>query len=69
MTPGERGIEVVGGSPSDEDLAVVIALVTRRPAAEAAAPPHFSLWARRSRQVRPPLRPGFGAWRASMMPR
>lgn len=69
MTPGERGIEVVGGNPSDEDLAVVIALVTRRRAADPPASPHFTLWARRSRQVRPPLRPGFGAWRASMMPR
>ena len=28
-----------------------------------------SLWASRSRQVRPPLRPGTGAWRASALPR
>ena len=31
--------------------------------------PAFSLWARKSRNVRPSLRPGFGAWRASTMPR
>jgi hypothetical protein len=64
-----RRIDVVSGSPTDEELAIVISLVTRRRAAAAAARPHFSLWARRSRQVRPPQRPGFGAWRASMMPR
>ena len=31
--------------------------------------PAFSLWARKSRSIRPAQRPGYGAWRASMMPR
>ena len=62
-------LRVVAGSPSADELAVVVALVTRRrpPAAEPAAA--FSLWSRKSRNIRPALRPGFGAWRASTMPR
>lgn len=62
-------LRVVSGSPTDEELATVIALVTARRAAVAQGPPTWSLWARKSRQVRPSQRPGFGAWRASMMPR
>lgn len=65
----DRRIEVVAGSPTAEELAVVISLVSRRRTSAPPPHPHFTLWARRSRQVRPPLRPGFGAWRASMMPR
>jgi hypothetical protein len=62
-------LRVVAGSPTPEELATVIAVVTARRAAAAAEPPVWSLWARKSRQVRPAQRPGFGAWRASMMPR
>ena len=69
MSDAERPyLRVVSGSPTAEELAVVVAVVTRRP--QVAEPvPQFSLWARKSRQVRPNLRPGFGAWRASVMPR
>jgi hypothetical protein len=64
----EPFLRVVSGSPTPDELGVVVAvLATRqRPAEEQ---PQFTLWARHSRQVRPNLRPGFGAWRASMMPR
>ncbi len=62
-------VRVVAGDPNPEELAVVIALVTRRRAAPVEAPAAFSLWSRKSRNVRPALRPGFGAWRASTMPR
>lgn len=61
-------LRVVSGSPTPDELAVVVAvLATRKRHFE--PQPQFSLWARHSRQVRPNLRPGFGAWRASMMPR
>jgi len=62
-------LRVVSGSPTDEELATVIAIVTTRRAAAPVETPTWSLWARKSRQVRPAQRPGFGAWRASMMPR
>jgi hypothetical protein len=61
-------LSVVSGDPTPEELAVVVAVLS----AQGSAPveqPAFNLWARKSRQVRPSLRPGFGAWRASYMPR
>lgn len=61
-------LRVVSGSPSAEELAVVVAVLASR-GAPAPEQPTFSLWSRHSRQVRPALRPGFGAWRASTMPR
>jgi len=61
-------LRVVAGNPTPEELAVVISVVSRRPVAVEPAPA-FSLWARKSRMVRPSQRPGFGAWRASAMPR
>jgi hypothetical protein len=61
-------LSVVAGSPTPEELAVVVAVLAARPSA-ATEEPQFSLWARKSRQTRPSLRPGFGAWRASTMPR
>jgi len=64
-----RSIRVVAGDPTPEELAVVVALTTRPRAAAPVPGPAFSLWARKSRNVRPVLRPGFGAWRASTMPR
>jgi len=61
-------LTVVSGSPTAEELAVVVAVLSTRGAAQPEQPT-FSLWARKSRNVRPVLRPGFGAWRASTMPR
>jgi hypothetical protein len=62
-------LRVVSGSPTPEELAAVIAIVTSHGATSTSEKPTWSLWARKSRQVRPAQRPGFGAWRASMMPR
>lgn len=61
-------LRVVAGSPTAEELAVVVTVLTR-PRVATQEKPEFSLWARKSRNVRPALRPGFGAWRASTMPR
>lgn len=62
-------LKVVQGNPTEEELAAVIALFAARPAAAAAPRRQFSLWARRSRFTRPIQRPGYGAWRGSMLPR
>ncbi len=64
----EPMLRVVAGSPTPDELAVVVAVLATR-GAPAPPPPEFSLWARKSRNTRPSLRPGFGAWRASTMPR
>lgn len=61
-------LRIVGGNPTPEEVAVVLAVLSRR-AAPVEPSPQFSLWARKSRMTRPAQRPGFGAWRASMMPR
>lgn len=62
-------VRVVAGDPTPEELAVVIALVTRRGGSAPEPAPSFSLWSRKSRNIRPVLRAGYGAWRASSMPR
>ena len=62
-------LRVVSGNPSDEEIAAILAVVSARGRRAAKPTPHFSLWARKSRQVRPAQRPGYGAWRASTMPR
>ncbi|MBK9738028.1 MAG: acyl-CoA carboxylase subunit epsilon [Actinobacteria bacterium] len=61
-------LRIVSGSPTPDEVAVVVAVLASRSGA-AEEQPQFSLWARKSRQVRPSLRAGFGAWRASTMPR
>jgi hypothetical protein len=61
-------LRIVSGSPTPDEVAVVVAVLSTRAMVVEEAP-QFSLWARKSRQVRPSLRPGFGAWRASAMPR
>jgi Acyl-CoA carboxylase epsilon subunit len=64
-------LTVVRGEPTAEELAaLVIALATRAGQPGPAAPsPAPSQWAAKSRQLRPQLFPGPGAWRASALPR
>ena len=75
MTAEEAGghrapmLRVVAGNPTPDEIAVVVSVLAARASAGAEEHPQFSLWARKSRNVRPVLRPGFGAWRASYMPR
>jgi hypothetical protein len=61
-------LTVVAGSPTADELAVVVAVLSTRGATQPEQP-KFSLWSRKSRNTRPAQRPGYGAWRASMMPR
>ena len=63
-------LRVVSGDPTDEELAIVIALVSARAGATRPSEPRrLSLWASKGRQTRPSVGPGFGSWRASSMPR
>jgi hypothetical protein len=62
---------VLRGKPTAEELAavtVVIDAVTAPTVPPVSGPPPRSLWAVRDRLVRPALRPGPGAWRASGLP-
>jgi len=63
-------LSVVRGEPTAEELAaLVLALAPRTGRTEPAAPsPAPSQWAAKSRQMRPQLFPGPGAWRASALP-
>ncbi|HEX5017691.1 MAG TPA: acyl-CoA carboxylase epsilon subunit [Actinomycetes bacterium] len=63
-------LRVVRGEPDEDELAALVAVIAARAArGEAEQRARKSLWAARSRQVRPPLRPAPGAWRASSLPR
>lgn len=66
--PAEPFLRIVSGSPTPDEVAVIVSVLAGRGGASEETP-QFSLWARKSRMTRPMLRPGFGAWRASMMPR
>jgi hypothetical protein len=62
-------LRVVRGTPTPAELAALVTVVSAAAAAPQAAPRPLSVWAARSRLVRPPLRPAPGAWRASAWPR
>jgi hypothetical protein len=63
-------LRVVKGAPEDEELAALVTVVAAlaRPRDDGDAPPR-SLWRDRHRNIRPPIGPGPGAWRASGLPR
>ncbi|ANY07544.1 acyl-CoA carboxylase subunit epsilon [Pseudonocardia sp. HH130630-07] len=73
-TPEERRalFRVVRGTPDDRELAALTAVLaaaasgTGTGSAPAAAP---SPWSHPAAQLRAPLAPGPGAWRASALPR
>lgn len=63
-------LRIEQGNPTPEELAVVLSVLAQvRPTVPTAASQPVDLWARRSRMMRPALRPGSDAWRGSMMPR
>ena len=65
-------VRVLRGSPTDEELAALVAVVAARAAAAPSAVDservRRSAWSDRARAVRPAHRPGPGAWRASAWP-
>jgi hypothetical protein len=66
-------LRVVRGDPKPEEIAALVAVLTARARAAAAArtppPGRRSAWADRAGQLRRPLTHGPGAWRAGSMPR
>ncbi|MEO8106486.1 MAG: acyl-CoA carboxylase subunit epsilon [Actinomycetes bacterium] len=63
-------LRVISGSPDPTEIAALVAVLTCRAAGPPPAPrAKRSMWATRSRQVRPSLGAGPGSWRASTLPR
>jgi hypothetical protein len=60
-------LQVVRGDATPEEIAALVAVLTRRGSVEATAPLPRSLWSRPV--LRTALHPGPGAWRASSLPR
>jgi Acyl-CoA carboxylase epsilon subunit len=68
---GAPVLTVVRGSPSAEEIAALVIVLTARtgPASAGAAARPGSAWSARSRLLREPLPRGPGGWRASALPR
>ena len=65
--PAAPLLTVLRGEPTAEQLAALVAVLAARSAgAEPAQPAAASLWS--APQLRSPLHPGPGAWRASSLP-
>jgi hypothetical protein len=61
---------VVRGEPTAAELAAVVVVLAGRASGQGPpTPAPRSEWAAKSRQLRPQLHPGPGAWRASALPR
>jgi acyl-CoA carboxylase epsilon subunit len=68
-TASVLALSVNRGTPTPDELAaLVVALATRGGQPAPAPEPRRSEWAAKSRQMRPRLFPGPGAWRASALP-
>jgi hypothetical protein len=65
----DEPIVIQGGATPAEVAAVVAAVASLRAAIDSPRVRSRSLWARPSRQTRPSLTAGPGAWRASALPR
>ena len=65
----EQPLVIRGGATPSEVAAVVAAVASLRSSLDPPERNSRSLWALPSRQTRPPLSPGPGAWRASSLPR
>lgn len=71
--PEERPLRIVRGDATPEEIAAIVtalASVAARASTRSRKVTTFrSLWAKPSRNIRPPLGPSAGAWRASGFPR
>jgi hypothetical protein len=62
-------LRIVGGEPSDEELAaLIVALAALADFAAPEPPARPSAWLDPAYRLRRPLHPGAGAWRASGLP-
>ncbi|MBO0830773.1 MAG: acyl-CoA carboxylase subunit epsilon [Actinobacteria bacterium] len=61
-------LSVTGGEPTAEELAALLIVLGSRAHEPSGTRPGRSQWSAPARMLRPPLRPGPGAWRASGLP-
>jgi len=64
-------LRIVRGEPTDDEVAALVTVVAALAARTAGTTPPASRsqWRNRARNIRPPIGPGPGAWRASGLPR
>ncbi len=65
----QPAFRVVRGTPTPQELAVLVGVLLGRRPESAPAPVARSQWRASARPVAPGVRPGPGAWRASTLPR
>ena len=67
---GVHMLRIVCGTPSDEELAALTAVLAASPHGAAnTPPPRGSAWAASAARLRTSLHPGPGAWKAAVLPR
>ena len=57
--------DVLAGNPTEQELAVVVSVLSSLPAVQPEQPNPPSYWSNRAGMMRRPIHPGPGAWRAS----
>ena len=60
--------DVLAGNPTEQELAVVVSVLSSLPAVQPEQPNPPSYWSNRAGMMRRPISPGPGAWRASAFP-
>ena len=60
--------DVLAGNPTEQELAVVVSVLSRLPSVQPEQPNPPSYWSKRAGMMRRPIYPGPGAWRASAFP-
>jgi hypothetical protein len=69
VSPQQPLLRVVKGAPDDDELAALVTVVAALAGRSSPAATAHSLWRDRGRNIRPPIGPGPGSWRASGLPR
>ena len=60
--------DVLAGNPTEQELAVVVSVLSSLPAVQPEQPNPPSYWSNRAAMMRRTIHPGPGAWRASAFP-
>ena len=60
--------DVLAGNPTEQELAVVVSVLSSLPSVQPGQPNPPSYWSNRAGMMRRTIHPGPGAWRASAVP-
>lgn len=64
----EVAFDVLAGNPTEQELAVVVSVLSSLPTVQPEQPNPPSYWSNRAGMMRRTMHPGPGAWRASAFP-